>query len=240
MSMQRFAQSDWASIDSIRTAVAAPRKTVCEAAQLFVETLGASFSSVVLARVFLVVPYAALPSADKAFATHSVAGDERLTEKTRVLSLIGTHGVEPSYCDRGLSKGHLAIPLLDTTHVQNIPMIAKLLADLEVDFAGLDDGRPIATRRMLGGRNGTFFIADAQTAADARERFVIPSRDFVSQYAIRTVFGMGGAYVDGTLAVAVLFTNELIDRAIVDRYPSLISNFKMATAALLAGGRIYK
>ena len=39
--------------------------------------------------------------------------------------------------------------------------------------------------------------------------------------------------------VAVIFTDELIDELIVDRFPSLISNLKMATADLLAKGAIY-
>jgi hypothetical protein len=51
---------------------------------------------------------------------------------------------------------------------------------------------------------------------------------------------MGGAYLDGTLAIAIVFTSEVIDRLVADRFPSLISNFKMATSALLIRGAIYK
>ena len=52
-------------------------------------------------------------------------------------------------------------------------------------------------------------------------------------HAIRTVFGMGGAYLNGILAVVILFSSESLPRANVDRFPSLISNFKMATASLV-------
>jgi hypothetical protein len=152
---------------------------------------------------------------------------------------LGTAGVEPAWCDRRLSTGHRAIPLLNRTFVQNAPMIAKLLADLEVDLAGLDNGSPIVTRRMLGGLNNMFFVPDAQ-APERDGRHVIAARDFVRVRGIRTVFGMGGAYVDGTLVVAIAFTTELVDRAAVDRFPSLIGNFKMATTSLLAADRIYE
>lgn len=118
-------------------------------------------------------------------------------------------------------------------------MVARVLGDLQVDLAGLADGKAIATRRMLGGINVKFVIDDAQTAKDAKDRWVIPSREFVNRYGVRTVFGMGGAYVDGTLAVAIFFTNESVSSLIIDRFPSLISNFKMTTAPLLASGRVY-
>jgi hypothetical protein len=118
-------------------------------------------------------------------------------------------------------------------------MIAKLLADLEVDLVGLDDGRPIVTRRMLGGNNGTFYVRDAQDARDERGRSIIADQEFARQHDVHTVFGMGGAYLDGTLALAVVFSSETLERGIVDRYPSFISTFKMATAALLTAGRIY-
>jgi hypothetical protein len=44
---------------------------------------------------------------------------------------------------------------------------------------------------------------------------------------------MGGAYLNGVLAVAFLFSSEALPRENVDRFPSLISNFKMATSALV-------
>lgn len=118
-------------------------------------------------------------------------------------------------------------------------MIAKLLADIDVDLAALDDGRPIATRRLLGGKNGMFYVPDAPTAMDSRGRNIIPDRNFVTKYDIHTVFGMGGAYLDGTLVISIIFATEKLDRLLVDRFPSLIANFKMATAKLIDQRRIF-
>jgi hypothetical protein len=233
-----FRDTTWSQIDALRSRVMARTSSaVLEGAQGFVEDLATTFSSVVLARVFVVVPDDRLPEPDR--LRLAAASRDAPTARTQALSLLGTFGRAPAWRDRTLSQGHLAIPLLSRAHVQNIPMLARLLGDLQVDFAGLDDGRPIASKRMLGGRNAKFFVPDAQTATDAQGRHVIPSRDFVAEHGVRTVFGMGGAYLDGTLIVTVIFTDELIEELIVDRFPSLISNLKMATAQLLFEGHLY-
>ncbi len=239
--MAAFQTSTWLDIETLRQAVmGGGHESVEEAAQAFARQLSESYASVVLARVFLVLPFASLPAAEQAAALAIARGDERMIAKTPVLALLGSYGQLAAWQDRKQSRGHLAIPLLSREHVQGIPMIAKLLADLEVNLAGLDDGKPIATRRMLGGRNGAFFVPDSASTQDDAGRHIIPAQDFVREHQVRTVFGMGGAYANGTLAVVVIFTNETIDRAVVDRYPSVISNFKMATDALLSAGRVYR
>jgi hypothetical protein len=241
-----IADTTWADIETLRSRISeltssahagAPSSLMTAAdglAQLFT-----AFSSTVLARVFLVLPFESMPERERASAEAFVANDPRLGPHTPVLSLLATRGREPDWNDRERSRGHRAIPLLDQAFVQGAPMIAKLLADLEVNLKALDDGRPIVTRRMLGGRNGAFYVDDAQSARDELGRPIIPAQDFVAAHAIRTVFGMGGAYVHGQLVVAILFSTERLDRMLVDRFPSLISNFKMATARLVEEQRIY-
>ena len=235
-----IANASWTDINALRDRLMARQATSLEhAAQSFAEDLARTLPTVVLARVFMTRPFDRLPPSEQARAAIAAAGDAGLRPHTRILSLLGTAGVELAWCDRRLSTGHRAIPLLNRKFVENAPMIAKLLADLEVDLAGLDNGSPIVTRRMLGGLNNMFFVPDAQ-AAERDGHHVIAARDFVKVRGVRTVFGMGGAYVDGTLVVAIAFTTELIDRAVVDRFPSLIGNFKMATASLLAADRVYE
>jgi hypothetical protein len=242
--MPLLGASTWSNIEDLREQIAANAAgavSVEEVAQGFTANMIAMFSGIVLARLFLVVPLARLPDSEQVFA-RGIAGDVAgIDATTRVLSLVGTSGRAPEWGDRHRSRGHLAIPLVNRAFVQGVPMIAKLLADLEIDLAALDDGKPIATRRMLGGRNGAFYVPDAATALDARGRKIIPAEDFVRAQKVGSVFGMGGAYLDGTLAVAVFFTDEKnLDRLFADRFASLISTFKMATSKLLADGRIYQ
>jgi hypothetical protein len=234
-----LAETDWTTIEALREEITgAKHADVAGSAQAFVDAFAAHFPSIVLARLFVVLPFAQLPASEQEFARLFVKADARLSAKTPVLSLLGSAGHEHRYRGRAHSLGHLAIPLLDRQFVQSIPMVTKMLADLQVDLQALDDGRPIATRRMLGGQNSTFYVPDL-TARDDAGRAIIPAQDFVEAHRIATVFGMGGAYVDGTLCVAILFCQEKLDRLVVDRFSSFISSFKMATASLLQDGKIY-
>ena len=237
--MAVLGEMTWAEIDALRARVVGTSATAEEAAQRFTGLFVDEFPSIVLARLFIVLPFEELPAAEQSIARACVQGDPRLGPRTPVLSLLGTRGREPAWNDRTLSRGHRAIPLLDREFVRGAPMIAKLLADLEVDLAGLDDRGPILTRRLLGGRNCAFYVPDVETVRDAEGRHIIPDRAFVEKHHLRTAFGMGGAYVDGTLAVAILMTTEALERLVIDRFPSFIINFKMATAELVAAKRIY-
>src|ERR1700712_2299816 len=153
-----FSAIDWPGIERLRARIEKFRSNDLEsAAQDFAGLFVEEFEEVVLARVFAVLPYAVLPAAERAFADGCVGGDpSRLSPRTPVLTLLGTRGTQPEWNSRKLSNGHLAIPLLDRSFVQGAPMIAKLLADLEIELRELDGGLPIATRQMLGARNGTF------------------------------------------------------------------------------------
>ena len=78
-------------------------------------------------------------------------------------------------------------------------------------------------------------LGNAQTTVDKEGRFVIAARDFVVKHGIQTVFGMAGSYLSGELAIAIVFTRELMNEQDVDRYTSLISTFKMETDNLPEG-----
>jgi hypothetical protein len=229
----------WSEIEALRARLAAGQPhSVQEAADQFTGLFTARFSTVVLARLFLVVPFEELPPDDAAFARARTGGDLRLTAQTPVLSLLGTHGRAPEWNDRTRSMDHLAIPLLDRESVQAAPMIARLLADLEVDLPGLWTGGAIATRKMVGGKNGMFYVPDARTARDPGGRPIIRP-EFAAAHGIESVFGMGGTYLDGSLAIAILFCSEHVAHGAADRYGSFIASFRLATFELKAAGRIW-
>ncbi len=117
-------------------------------------------------------------------------------------------------------------------------MIAAALSAFDMKVGTASSGE-IALRTAAGGLNARFLVSNAQSSVDAESRYVIAARDFVEKYRIHTVFGMGGSYVGGELAVAIIFTREQMSEADVDRYTSLISSFKMGTSALLAKDCIY-
>jgi hypothetical protein len=50
---------------------------------------------------------------------------------------------------------------------------------------------------------------------------------------------MGSSYLDGSLAIAIVFCAERIERAVADRYGSFINSFKMATLDLKNADRVW-
>ena len=239
--MNSLAAADWPQLEALRERVGASSAAanVSVAAQAVCDLFTESFDSIVLARLFLVLPFKALPAREQAFAERLVEKSRLLRDTTPTLCLLGTSGKNAAWRERANSVRHLAIPLLGAESVAGAPMIAKLLSDLNIDLKALDDGRPIATRQMLGGKNGVFYVLDAQQDRDASGRHIVADTAFVRDHRIATVFGMGGAYVDGTLAVMVVFCDEHLERNIVDRYASFIASFKMATTNLLQARRIF-
>jgi hypothetical protein len=213
-----------------------------EAAQRFVELFTRSFDTVALARMFLVLPFSKLPHAEQLAARELVVKLGRsptIEPATPVLTLLGTSGERPPWNHREQSVGHRAIPLLDKELVDGAPMIAALLAALHVDLEHLRADAGSHLRSLAGGLNSRFYVPDARTTVDARGRRVIASSDFVEQYMIRTVFGMGGGYVNGGLVVAIVFTKELLPELHVDRYPSFIGTFKIATTPLVDANKLF-
>jgi hypothetical protein len=194
--------------------------------------------SAVLARVYAMLRHRDLPGDVRAFVEGlGVAG---LDDASPVLTLLGTHGSEAAWCDRTRSQGHKAIPLVSGAYVDAIPMIARLLSELGIDLSWLDEAPEIVTRRMLGGFNGTFYVHDAESARDGRGRRIIPAVEFVSRYGIKTVFGNGGFYPDGTLLSCIVFTREELSRASVERLASLISMLKGETFGLVRTRKLFE
>jgi hypothetical protein len=237
--MAGLSEASWSDIEAMRAQLAAGKpQSLQEAAEQFTALFATRFSTVVLARVFVVVPFDQLPPHDGACARAIAGRNPRLIAKTPVLSLLGTHGRRPEWNDRNRSVRHLAIPLLDRDSVQAAPMIARLLVELEVDLEGLESSGPIKTRMMVGGRNAMFYVPDARTTRDAHGRLII-QQDFATKHGVESVFGMGGSYLDGALVLAIVFCAERIDRAVADRYGSFINTFKLATLELENTGHIW-
>src|SRR4028119_1866178 len=127
--------------DLLRTALH-NSQSLEESAQWLAELFCSQFSeSVVLARCFVTIPYKLLPEENRRFVQllarrHAV--EELLRDETIVLTLLGTSGLKPSWNDRRLSQGHIGIPLISADFVDSIPMVARLLKELDVDMEWLD------------------------------------------------------------------------------------------------------
>ena len=213
------------------------------ASQRFCDILFGMFEeSLVLVRVFATAPFATLPATNRGFVERLVGARARevLTPKTPVLSLLGTRGPVPRWNSRHLSEGHVGIPLASAEFVEAIPMIASLVKQLSVAIEGAEDVETAIVTSSLGRAAGVFYVDDAATAVDSRNRRIITGREFVQEYEVRTVFGFGGAYaLTGTFVVTVLFTRETIARSQAERFMRLANQFKTSTMRPVGRGRLF-
>ena len=246
--MQRSAWST-ALVDDIATFERAVRpalesaNSMEAAAQIMARELFDSFEAGVLVRLYQTMRYHQLPPPARQFVRdlaekRDVA--DRLHGMSPVLALLGTWGSEPDWRDRRKSRGHVAIPLFDASFVQSIPMVARLLQDLGVGMDFFDPEPGVQTWKLLGGVNGVFYVPEAATASDHLGRRIIPAQDFVAAHGVKTVFGMGGAYLAGSMVCAIVFAAEFVPRAQAERFARTISIFKAATLRLARQNRFFE
>jgi len=195
-------------------------KTLEEGAQTLARELYTQFTeSIVLARVFVTVRFDALPAEVCTFVENLVKSAGRpadLTGPVPVVSLVGTQGQEAAWNDRRNSRRHQGIPLISSSFVAAIPMIARLFRDLGVPLQWIDSDDAERFATAVGHSAGLFFVPDAATAVDDHGRTII-APDFVSTYGIKTVFGAGGAYARGQLLVIVIFCRDEVPRTTAER-----------------------
>jgi hypothetical protein len=222
-----------------------------ELAQSVALDLHRSFAlDVVLSRMYAVLPYALLSSFHKDFVQRKFAAqlqDHKLNDDTRVLTLLGSAGVEKEWCEPRKSNGHLAIPLLSSEFVSGIPMVSRLLHDLGLPMEWIDKRDTITASatsvqtRMLERISGCFYVKEAATAKDEQGRFIIPARDFVKQNEVQTVFGAGGQYLTQDIVLTlIVFCRQQVERHIAERFIVFPPELTAATATMVAVGSIFK
>ena len=206
-----------------------------EVGQKCVDILYEAYSdSIILARLFTTVSYGELPGSNKQFVDNlarSAGIVPLMTDRTPVLSLLGTRGLRSEWNDRRLSKGHVGIPLASGAFISSIPMMSRLLKQLGLDLAWIDQwDTKIVAEKNLSKFSGMFYVNDARTEVDTQGRNVIAAQDFVEEFDVRTVFGFGGGYLQAeTFVVLIVFTRESIQQDIIQPFTTVINAFKIAT-----------
>lgn len=214
-----------------------------EAAQECARLLYEEFEeSIVLARVFMTLPFGDLTIRGKAFVTN-LAGTKNLqhllNDKTQVLSLLGTYGAQPEWRDRFQSQSHLGIPLLSASFVESIPMVSRLMSDMGINTDWFDASEPDVLVKSLGRAAGVFYVRDARTWLDNQNRKIVSAQDFVQEHNVKTVFGLGGSYLNGSFVAIIVFTRETIEQARAEAFMSLVNTYKTATMKLALSGLIF-
>ena len=84
------------------------------------------------------------------------------------------------------------------------------------------------------------YVEDAATARTSDGFNIVPDQDFVAANGIKTVLGLGGAYLNRSIVTVILFTNAIIPRRTVEKFMPLINTFKVATMKLVSEQRIFE
>jgi hypothetical protein len=198
--------------------------------------------TIVLARLFVTIPFKELPEPNREFVMNLAASadiSERINGQTLVLSLLGTRGVDPQWNDRRNSKGHVGIPLVSSDFIERIPMMSRLLKQLGagIDWIESDDTALVA--RTIGRMSGIFHVRDAKIEVDNKGRKIIAAQDFVEEHGVKTVFGIGGGYLGSSLFfTTIVFLREYLDKEKAERFMLQANKFKTATLGFIEEGKI--
>jgi len=133
----------------------------------------------------------------------------------------------------------VGIPLISAAFIDAIRRISRLLKELglSLDWVATHDSDMI--QKTIGESEGLFFVENAGQATDHQGRKIIAAQDFVSQYGVKSVFGVGGAYPNADILVLVAFCRDQFSRAVAEHFLPLVSLFKGKTASLAEGGKIF-
>jgi hypothetical protein len=213
------------------------RRELQGALQRFCELFYAAFPDTALIRVFGTVPMGRLGSREREFVHDLIARESRgfeLFEGDPILTLFGTRGIEPEWCDRKASRDHLAIPLSSEEFIAEIPMLSRLLSELGFTSIRARNGTWQFVSRLDASGDGLFFVGDARTATDERGRLIIPASDFVDRYGIRSVFGFGGEVATQSMMLAVIvFARTVLSREDAACFVPLFDRLRSATESML-------
>ena len=91
----------------------------------------------------------------------------------------------------------------------------------------------------MGHMARVLYVEDALGSRTEDGFDVIPDRSFVTDNGIRTVVGLGGAYLNGAIVAVVLFTNERVPQDRVEKLMPLVHGFKIATMKRVMQGKLF-
>ncbi len=158
--------------------------------------------SLVLSRIYLTVPFRRLAPSIKERVTASAK--RAVPSNERFLSLVGTHGVKPEWCDVRASAGHAAIPLDEAT-IASAPMLSRCFEQMGVELSAAERTETGIVVDGVGHSFGLFHVLHAKGSA-----FVPAQTDFVEPYAVESVLGTGTVLLDGAISIWIGFSRHVI------------------------------
>jgi hypothetical protein len=214
-----------------------------QASQKFIDILYEELiASAVLFRIFATVELEKLQGKERDFAlelARTRGFDSELKPKTPVVALLGSRGKRPQWNHRLRSERHLAIPLTSASFIKTIPMVSRLMGDMGTGLEWVQKQEKQMIVTSMGQMARVLYVRDALETRTGDGFDVIPDRSFVTENRVRTVLGLGGAYLNGTIVAVVLFTSELVPQDRVEKLMPVMHGFKIATMKAVMQGKIF-
>ena len=219
-----------------------PYPTFREAAQAFLNRLYEEFAGgLVLGRVYVSVPFAFLPEREKQFTRRFAAErnlGEKLADDTIVIALAASRGTKPEWNDPANSRRRLAVPLLDSSFLERIPLVGRVLGTAMNDVPWLKRQETLILTETMGKMSYLLMVEDARTELTSDGLKAVPDQVFVDENNVRAVLALGGRYLNGTSMVMVLFTTEELTREQATKFTTLVNTIKTATMKPVMAGKI--
>jgi hypothetical protein len=157
-------------------------------------------------------------------AADAVAMDgAEFTPTTKFLTLMGTAGLEPQWCDWHGSQGHKTIPLVSESFVAGIPMISDMIRQFGLEIAQVVSPQADSFSAADESSFSVFFIEKAKGS-----QFIPAQDDFVIPYGVQSVLGFGSIFPTGNIFVTLLLSRTAIDRETAELFKNIALNIKLA------------
>jgi len=218
--------------------------TAEDSAQAFIDIIYEYFqASLVLLRLFLSVPYAALPTQEKQLVDKKSndSGTAHLyNDGTPVLTLLGTRGQKSEWNERHKSQGFRCIPLVSSAYVSSLSMLSMQFKKMGFDLRLLDAwDKTIVAIGHADEYSGMLYVHHAGIDKDEQGRMIVPHQAFVAENNIKSVVGFGGGYPNHpTIATLFAFTNEILSESMIKPFASLLEAYISISKGLVGSGRI--
>ena len=187
----------------------------------------------VLTRLFVTLPVDLLEASLKKRAVARLPVKERADcSKVMCLTLLGSMGVEPAWTNRQGSSAHAVIPLMRPEDLGQLPMIAKLLEQLQIEPSLVLEPQSHPSVPIEPQLYQVFHLEPTDGAAP------LPAQaEFVQRYGIDSVFGFGGLLPGGSLFAVLMFSRVRISPDQLALFRPLALYTKLAFLPFVGGPR---
>lgn len=179
-------------------------------------------NSCVLVRLFKTHPYGELEDSLQQSARRLMKGNSP-TADMKCWTLLAAAGTEPQWNSRHTAAENIAIPLVSTQLVAQMPEISEIIRQFGLDiptFLGIERERCLQLQAAV---LNTFHVSDAKGSP------FIPEQDsLIIPYQVKSVLGFGGLLRSGSLFAVLMFLKVKIPERRVEMFKHLALSVKTA------------